>query len=192
MEQQEVLDLLRKTGALVDGHFVNDDGAHADAMIRVAKVAQFALWNRKLAFEIVRHFLELDIHVVIGLSVGAIPTAVEVGRQLEARTIYIEEVDGRPVLRRGFQLHHGERVVLVQDHLRSTRELSPAIALIRAADARVIGVGAVVDSREEITTHTFKNVAAIRLRPNLYAAADCRLCADHVPLSEDAATTDDR
>lgn len=177
MERQDVLELLRKTDALIEGHFVNDDGAHADALVRVAKVVQFAPWNRKLCFEIVRHFLELDIHVVMGLSVGAIPVAVEVGRQLEARTLFIEEVEGRPALRRGFQLHHGERVVLIQDHLRSQSELAPATAMIREANARLIGVGAIVDSREEITTHTFKNVSALRLQLTATAPSECPACA---------------
>ncbi len=183
MERHEILDMLARTGAIVEGHFPADTGrAHTDMAVRTAKVLQFAPLNRKLAFEIVRHFLELDIHVVVAVSTGAIPIAVEVGRQLEARTIFIEETDGRAGLFRGFGLYHGERVVLIQDYLRTQRELIPALGLIRDADARLIGVGSVIDGREEIATHTYKNVTALRHRPNQYAPEECPLCAAGVPL----------
>src|SRR3954467_6596757 len=89
MTEPETVEILSRTGAIVDGHCDRGDGTHASKLIRVVKATQFAPYNRKLCYEIVRHYLELDIHVVVAASAAAIPIAVEVGRQLEARAIFL-------------------------------------------------------------------------------------------------------
>jgi orotate phosphoribosyltransferase len=180
MTRDEILSLLRKTGALVEGHFVREDGLHTSQLIRPAKALQFAPFNRKLSFEIVRHFLGADIHVILSPTVGGIPVAVEVGRQLEARAIFIEQVDGVATLGRGFELHEGERVVVATDLLASDAELADALGMIRDADARLVGIGSIVDIREVRRIRTAKDIAAIQLADPLYPAESCPLCASEV------------
>jgi orotate phosphoribosyltransferase len=184
MHREEIIELLQRTNALIPGHFTTGDGRHTGQLLRPAKVVQFAPFNRKLSFEIVRHFLELDIHVVVSPSIGGIPVAVEVGRQLEARTIFLEEIDGVSQLSRGFEMHEGERVIVVSDMLDSDSQLQPAIKAIRNANARLIGIGAIIDIRASDRSFNVKNVAALRLDRDIYSPADCPLCARGEPLSE--------
>jgi orotate phosphoribosyltransferase len=177
------LDILRHTGALLEGHFLLPDGAHSGSLLRVAKALQFAPFNRKLCYEIVRHFLELDIHAIVAASIGAIPAAVEIGRQLEARAIFVEEAGDEIELRRGFELHEGERVVLVEDLLRDDRALDRHAALVRRADTRLIGVGSIVDARTTKTRLMVRDVSAVRLRAESFSPDLCPLCAEGLPLS---------
>ena len=183
MQREEIIELLQRTSALMHGHFLAADGRHACELIRPAKALQFAPFNRKLCFEIVRHFLELDIHVVLSPSTGGIPVAVEVGRQLEARAIFLEEVDGAMILSRGFEMHEGERVVVVSDLLDSDSLLQPAITAIRNANARLIGIGGIIDIRTSDRSFNVKNVAAVRLEPDMFIPADCPLCAQGEPVA---------
>jgi orotate phosphoribosyltransferase len=184
MHREEIIELLHRTGALIPGHFTIRDGSHTCELMRPAKAVQFAPFNRKLCFEIVRHFLELDIHVVVSPSIGGIPVAVEVGRQLEARAIFLEEIEGTSCLSRGFEMHEGERVVVVNDLLDSDSLLQPAITAIRNANARLIGIGGIIDVRTSDRSFNVKNVAAVRLAHKEFSPADCPLCAQGVPLSD--------
>ena len=174
-------DILIATGAVAEGHFLLPDGTHAERLLRVGKATQFAPYNRKLCYQIVRHFLELDIHVIVAASVGAIPAAVEVGRQLEARTVFAD-ADGS-ALHEGFELHEGERVVVVEDILLEDSQLAPHAALIRRADARLIGIGSIVDARTTKTRMMVRDVCAARLPYAPVPATDCPLCASGIPLS---------
>jgi orotate phosphoribosyltransferase len=183
MQREEIIELLQRTNAVVHGHFTTGDGWHTPQLIRPSKALQFAPFNRKLCFEIVRHFLELDIHVVVSPSVGGIPVAVEVGRQLEARAIFLEEIEGIMSLSRGFEMHEGERVIVVSDLLDSDNLLQPAIAAIRSANARLIGIGGIIDIRSSDRSFNVKNVAAIRLEPEMFMPEDCPLCAHGEPLT---------
>lgn len=180
MTSQEILELLERTGALIDGHCDLGNGTHADRTIRVVKATQFAPFNRKLCYEIVRHYLELDIHVVVAASVAAIPIAVEVGRQLEARAIFADA--GATVLFDGFELHDGERAIVVQGLLESDEETDNVSRLIRKANARLVGIGSIVDTRPAKQRFTVKDVTAIQLPWQRYPADSCPLCSSEAPL----------
>ena len=190
MTEPEIRDLLIRTGALIEGHCPSGDGTHAGRMIRVVKATQFAPFNRKLCYEIVRHYLELDIHVVVAASTAAIPVAVEVGRQLEARAIFVARGGAEPMLFDGFELHEGERAVIVQGLLESDEELEGASRLLRRANARLVGVGSIVDARPARKRFTYKDVAAIQLPRERYPSSSCPLCAAGVPLVEADAEPD--
>lgn len=184
LSENEILDQFHRNGVIgndAEGHFITSDGSHAATLIRVEKALQFPPFNRSLSYLIARHFLELDIHVVAAVSAGAVPAAVEVGRQLEARTIFIDPHDaGR--LYGGFMMHAGERVVIIQDLLGDDAELENLTRLIRAADARLIGVGSIVDARPARTKFTFRDVAAIRLPWERFPAGACPLCNSGSPI----------
>ncbi|HVZ39546.1 MAG TPA: hypothetical protein VHI13_09730 [Candidatus Kapabacteria bacterium] len=177
MTGDEILEILRTTGAIVEGHFELPDGLHTAAVLRTVKATQFAPFNRKLCFEIVRHFLELDIHVVIAAGADAVPVAVEVGRQLEARAIFVVSCSDMPALHPGFELHEGERAIVVQGVLRHDTEIDGVEALVRKANARLIGIGSIIDARQSRRRYTVKDVAAIQLSPPVHPVDACPLCA---------------
>lgn len=182
MTSEEVIDLLRSRGAIVEGHFALPDGMHTNVRLRPTKASQFAPINRKLCYEIVRHFLELDIHVVIAATTDSIPFAVEVGRQLEARCIFVAPATGTATLFDGFELHEGERAVVLQSLLPTDAEIDAVAGLLRAANARLIGVGSLLDARATRRRFTVKDVAAAQLVPPHYAPESCPLCAAGIPL----------
>lgn len=193
MTSTEVLDVLRSKAALLEGHFEVAPGVHADVVMRPLKATQFAPFNRRLCYEIVRHFLELDIHVVIAPTISAIPAAVEVGRQLEARVVFTAPVAaldptpdapaGGTSLHEGFELHEGERALIMMSLLESDEEIDAVAALLRAANARLVGVGSIIDARRARRRFTVKDVSAVQIVSNHYPAAGCPLCAAGIPVA---------
>jgi orotate phosphoribosyltransferase len=162
MRRDEIIELLRRSGALLDEPSELADGRRASARVRVPKVTQFAPFNRQLCFEIVRHYLELDIHVVVAVDVPSIPVAVEVGRQLEARAIHLASSEATE-LEYGFELHHGERVLLVIDRFDAVGQVAAATRIVRRSGARLVGVGSIVDLRGGRRVETVKDIAAVQL-----------------------------
>jgi orotate phosphoribosyltransferase len=162
MKREEILDLLRQTGAMLDEPETLADGRVFSFRVRPPKLTQFAPFNRRLCYEIVRHYLELDVHVVVALDVPSIPVAVEVGRQLETRAIHLASTDA-DVLEHGFELHHGERVLLVIDRIVSNDQVIAATRLVRRSGARLIGIGSLVDMRGGALVETVKDITAISL-----------------------------
>lgn len=162
MKRDEIIALLRRTGALLDAPATLADGRVASMTLRVPKATQFAPFNRQLCYEIVRHFLELDVHVVVAVDVASIPVAVEVGRQLEARAIHIASTDATG-LDHGFELHHGERALLVIDRIDSNEQATAATRIVRRLGARLIGIGSIVDLRGGTRIETIKDITAVQL-----------------------------
>jgi orotate phosphoribosyltransferase len=162
MKRDEIIELLRRTGALLDEPETLADGRVMSVGTRVPKVTQFAPFNRQLCYEIVRHYLELDVHVVVALDVPSIPVAVEVGRQLESRAIHLASTTATE-LAHGFELHHGERVVLVIDRFESNDQVAAATRIVRRAGARLIGIGSIVDLRGGERVETVKDIAAVQI-----------------------------
>lgn len=176
MSGTEILELLQRTGAILEEHHITENGLHSPRHLRIVKALQFAPFNRKLCHEIVRHYLELDIHVVMAVSVASIPMAVEIGRQLEARTIFTTGTGSDMTLYDGFELHDGERVIIAQGIIRDDTELDPPTRLIRRANARLVGIGSIIDARPQRKRFTIKDVAALQLPTEEYPADECPQC----------------
>jgi orotate phosphoribosyltransferase len=152
--QEEVLDLLRRTGGLRDGHFENPDGLHANEYLQVAltmcdfqaaKTLSVAL-SRKLRANSDIHALLPNVSIVAPAT-GGLPVSFGVAEALRARKVYWAENDcvGAPMHFRQFlTLDPGEQVILVDDIFRSGKKLGEMKALVEAAGGQVIAIAVMV------------------------------------------------
>ena len=141
----DYLDIFRKTGALLDGRFILTSGLHSPQYFQCAKVLQYPDVLHNLACSIMKEFQYDEIDVVISPAVGGIVLGTEVGRQLEKRTIFTERKDGEMVLRRGFEIERGQRVLVVEDVVTTGGSVEEVIKVVRDNGAEVVGVGFIVD-----------------------------------------------
>src|SRR5438046_5104134 len=115
MSEQEIIDRFKKTGALLEGHFLLSSGLHSSVYLQCA----IALQNTKDAVEfgaaIAMHFRKDSLDTVASPAIGALVIGYEVARQLGVRFIWTERESGRMTLRRGFTIKAGERVLVVED-----------------------------------------------------------------------------
>lgn len=145
MTSEQILEIFKKTGAMLEGHFVLTSGYHSPHYFQCAKVLQYPYCNSMFASAIAEKFYDKNINVVISPAVGGIVLGTEVGRQLNVRTIFSERENNVMTLRRGFELNRGENVLVCEDVVTTGGSVFEVIDLVKRSGANLIGVGFIID-----------------------------------------------
>jgi orotate phosphoribosyltransferase len=144
-EQDQLIEIFQKTGALLEGHFMLTSGRHSPTYFQCAKVLQYPEFLQKFSNEIVNHFQDIDIDIVITPAVGGIVLGTEIGRQLNKQTIFAEREQGVMTLRRGFEITPESNVLVIEDVITTGGSVNEVIELVKDSEAKVVGVGVLVD-----------------------------------------------
>ncbi len=160
MYKNDIIEIFRSTGALLEGHFVLTSGRHSDTYFQCAKVLQYPEYLTLFSRIIADYFEDIKIDTVISPAIGGIVVGTDVGRQLGLKTIFTERKDGKMKLRRGFSIEEGERILIVEDVLTTGGSIKEVIEIVKENSGKVAGIGVVVDrSGGKITLH--KNQMAV-------------------------------
>ena len=143
--QDQLIEIFQKTGALLEGHFILTSGRHSSMYFQCAKVLQHPEYLHKFSKQIVNHFQDINIDIVISPAVGGIVLGTEVGRQLNKQTIFAEREQGIMTLRRGFEILPNYNVLVVEDVITTGGSVKEVIELVKSSRAEVAGVGVLVD-----------------------------------------------
>ena len=141
----ELLTLFRKTGALLDGHFILRSGLHTREYFQCALLLQHPEIATKVCGWLADKLREFDCDTVISPALGGIIVGQEVGRSLGKRHIFVEKEEGKLVLRRGFQISADERFIVVEDVVTRGGRVQETIDIVRARGGVVVAVGVIVD-----------------------------------------------
>ena len=154
MDNKEYLNIFRKTGALMEGHFVLTSGRHSRSYFQCAKVLQYPEYLNLFSKIISDHFKTFDVNTVISPAVGGIVIGTRVGGDLDKRTIFAERENGEMVLRRGFSISPGEKVLVVEDVITTGGSVKEVMQVVEELGGEVVGVGIIVDrSNGKIILH---------------------------------------
>ena len=145
MTSEQTIEIFKKTGAMLDGHFILTSGFHSPHYFQCAKVLQYPEYNSLFAKLIAEKFKGKKIDVVITPAVGGIVFGTEVGRQLNVRTIFSERENNFMTLRRGFEIKEGENVLVCEDVVTTGGSVFEVIDLIKRYKANLSGVGFIID-----------------------------------------------
>jgi orotate phosphoribosyltransferase len=145
MNDAEVIQKFKETGALLEGHFLLSSGLHSSVYLQCA----IALQNTKDAIEfgaaIAAHFQQDSIDTVAAPAIGGLVIGYEVARQLGGRFIWTERESGRMTLRRGFTVKAGERVLVVEDVITTGGSTRDTIEALVSAGAEVMAAASIID-----------------------------------------------
>jgi orotate phosphoribosyltransferase len=177
MEQEAVLDLFRRTGALLEGHFRLSSGLHSGRYLQSALVLQYPEFAEALGHALAARNQHLQATVVLSPALGGIVIGQEVGRALGVRAIFVERQDGTMTLRRGFALAPSDRVLVVEDVITTGGSTRETAAVAEAIGAQVIGVAAIIDRGSDAARLNLPMQALVRLDVPSYAPEECPLCA---------------
>jgi orotate phosphoribosyltransferase len=173
---ERVVQLLRHTGALLDGHFLLTSGLHSGSYVQCAKVLQYPQHAEALGRWIAESFRGTLVDVVLSPAIGGIVIGQEVARALGARALFGERERGVMTLRRGFELAPGERVLAVEDVTTTGGSVREVMHLAQAHQGRVVGVGTILDrSGGQIDFGVLQHALATMHLPN-YPPEACPLC----------------
>jgi orotate phosphoribosyltransferase len=145
MTQDEVLQIFRDTGALLEGHFILRSGLHSRQYFQCALALQQMPLVEKLGGALAKKVEKFETVTVIAPALGGLVIGQEVARQLGVRFIFSEKEDGKLVLRRGFKIEHGEKILVVEDVVTKGGRVQETINIVHANGGYVVGVAAIVD-----------------------------------------------
>src|SRR5919106_1593724 len=109
MTQDDVLNLFRKSGALLEGHFKLTSGLHSDRYMQSALVLQYPELAEALGTALAERTRHLQPTAVLSPALGGIVIGQEVARALGVRALFAERHEGALTLRRGFSLSPDDR-----------------------------------------------------------------------------------
>jgi orotate phosphoribosyltransferase len=142
---EDLLALFRKTGALLDGHFVLRSGLHSRQYFQCAILLSHTDIAARVCAMLADKLRKFGCDSVISPALGGIIVGQEVGRALGKRHIFVEKDEGKLVLRRGFKIDNGEKFVLVEDVVTRGGRVQETIDIVRAHGGVVSAVGVIVD-----------------------------------------------
>ena len=172
--QQEVLDIFTRTKALLQGHFILRSGLHSAHFFQCAQVCQHMDAVERLAQLLVARLAGWQFQTVLAPAMGGLVIGQEVARQARARYLFAEKEANALVLRRGFTLVPGERVLVVEDVVTRGGRVRECLDLIRHAGGTPTGIAMLVDRSAGATKFDVPTLALLELSFPTYPP-------DHLP-----------
>jgi len=145
MTKDEALQIFRDSGALLEGHFVLRSGLHSRQFFQCALALQQMPVVEKLGAALATKVKSFGAVTVVAPAMGGLVIGQEVARQLGLRFIFVEKEDGKLVLRRGFKIAPGEKILVVEDVVTKGGRMQETIEIVRAHGGAVSGVAMLVD-----------------------------------------------
>jgi orotate phosphoribosyltransferase len=182
LTENELLNIFKKTEALLEGHFLLTSGRHSNIYFQCAKVLQYPEYTTKICELICEQFKDYQIDTVIAPAIGGIIVGQEVARQLNKRFIFAEREDKNLTLRRGFSIDKGEKTLVCEDVITTGGSVFEVINIVKKNNAEVVGVGAIVDRSNGKVNFNHPFFAALQLEAKSFLPEECEICKDNVPL----------
>jgi orotate phosphoribosyltransferase len=180
--RDELLDLFRKSGALLDGHFRLSSGLHSTGYLQCALVLQHPDSAERLGRALAERVRAVQPTVVLSPALGGVVIGHEVGRALGVRALFAERQDGVLTLRRGFALSSADRVLVVEDVLTTGGSTRETIEVARNAGGTVVGAAAIVDRSGGTARFDVPFAALLPVDVATYQPEACPLCASGIPV----------
>ena len=145
MAKTEIIEIFKETEALLEGHFILTSGKHSPSYFQCAKLLQHPGYLSKFANLIAQNFRDTDIDAVISPAIGGIVLGTEVGRILDVKTIFAERKNGEMCIRRGFEVHEGQNILVIEDVITTGGSVQEVMNEVKKMGGVISGVGVLVD-----------------------------------------------
>ena len=177
MTDSEVLQVLRKTGALLEGHFLLRSGLHSRQYFQCALALQYPRIAEQLCGALAVKLKNTGAQTVISPALGGLFIGHEVARALNVRHIFVEKnAAGKLELRRSFQVAPRERMIVVEDVVTKGGRVQETMDVVRALGGEMVGVGALVDRSDGTVNFGVRLESLLRLQIETFEPAACPMC----------------
>ena len=176
MTKTEIIEIFKNTKALLEGHFILTSGKHSPSYFQCAKLLQYPGYLSKFANLIAQNFHDIDIDAVISPAIGGIVLGTEVGRILDVKTIFAERKNGEMCIRRGFEVHKGQNILIIEDVITTGGSVQEVMNEVKKMGGVISGVGVLVD----------RSNGSVKLHQNQFSIIELQAVSyhpDNVPVS---------
>ena len=182
------LAVLRKTNALLDGHFVLSSGLHSPSYVQCAKLLSFPnkseKFTKSLASKIKKTFKNIDL--ILSPAIGGVVIGYEIGRLLNKETIFSERVNGELKLRRDFFIKKNQKVIIIEDVITTGKSSLECAKLIKKSGAILLGFACLIDRSEKKTLKIKgkKIISQIKLKIPTYKNKNVPKSLKKIPITK--------
>ena len=159
---KDSLVVLKRTKALIEGHFILSSGLHSSKYVQCAKLLRFPHLSKEISLslskKIKKKFKKIDL--ILAPAMGGVVIGYEIGRLLRKETIFCERVKGKFQLRRGFSIKKNSKVLIIEDVITTGKSSLECVKLIKKAKAKNIGFACIIN-RSNKKTLKIKNKIVI-------------------------------
>ena len=182
MQAEEVIERFKRTGALLEGHFILSSGLHSSSYLQCALVLQHPPEAESFGRALAERYRAASIETVAAPAIGGLVIGYEVARALGARFIWTErEAAGQMTLRRGFSVRPGESVLVVEDVITTGGSTRETIEALKSSGALVVGAASIIDRSSGRADVGVPRVALATLNVPAVAPNACAACARNEP-----------
>jgi len=185
---KDSLAVLKKTNALLDGHFVLSSGLHSAKYVQCAKLLSLPKYAKKIcksiSQKINKKFKNFDL--ILSPAMGGIIIGYEIGRLLNKETIFCERVKGKFKLRRGFHIKKNSRILIVEDVITTGKSSLECAKLIKKFNAKLLGFACIID-RSDNKTLKIKNkkiISQIKINIPSYNSKNIPIKLKNIPITK--------
>ena len=153
LSSKDSLKILKKTDALLDGHFVLSSGLHSSKYIQCAKLLSYPHLAKNICLSLSKKIKKnyKNIDLILSPAIGGIIIGYEIGKLLKKETIFCERVKGTFKLRRGFNIKKKNKVLIIEDVITTGKSSLECLKLIKKAGAKLIGFACIIDRSNKKT-----------------------------------------
>ena len=186
LSPKKSLNILRKTDALLEGHFVLSSGLHSSKYIQCAKLLSYPYLAEKicksLANKIKRNYKKFDL--ILAPAMGGIIIGYEIGKILKKETIFCERVKGKFTLRRGFSIKRGSKVLIIEDVITTGKSSMECFKLIKRSKGKVVGFASIIDRSNKKNLKIKKKIVShLKIKVPTYKKKDLPKKLKLIPVS---------
>jgi len=153
LSHRKSLNILKRTDALLDGHFVLSSGLHSSKYIQCAKLLSFPYLAKSICYslskKISKNFKNIDL--ILSPAMGGIIIGYEIGRILKKEAIFCERVNGKFKIRRGFKIKKGSKVLIIEDVITTGKSSLECTKLLKKSKAKLVGFACIIDRSNKKT-----------------------------------------
>lgn len=179
--EDKVIEILRESEALLEGHFLLSSGRHSEKYCQCAKLLQHPDKAEKVISVIVDKIKDVDFDIIVGPAMGGVLVSYELARQTGKPGIFAERVDGKMTIKRGFEVKKGDRVIISEDVVTTGKSSFEVVEVLRKLGAEVVALCCIVDRRAKDVKTELPIYSAVKLEIESYEKENCPLCAKGVP-----------
>jgi len=185
---KDSLAVLKKTKALLEGHFVLSSGLHSPQYVQCAKLLSLPKASNKftlsLSKKIKKHIKNIDI--ILSPAMGGIIIGYEIGRLLNKETIFCERVERKFKLRRGFSIKKNSRVLIVEDVITTGKSSLECVKLIKKSKAKILGFACLIDRSSKLSLKIKKHkiISQVKLDVPTYKKNNLPTYLKKIPITK--------
>ena len=187
LSHKKSLNILKKTNALLDGHFVLSSGLHSSKYIQCAKLLSYPHLAKNICLsltnKIKKNYKKIDL--ILSPAMGGIIIGYEIGKLLKKETIFCERVKGSFKLRRGFNIKRKSRVLIIEDVITTGKSSLECVKLIKKAGAKLLGFSCIIDrSNKKTLKIKQKIISHMKIKVPIYKKNKLPKSLKSIPISK--------